>query len=78
MQHVILKPFNTVNRRLATGATIGDDEVIEPWTFDERRESGFIKPIVEEKQQAPAPSVATPAGKKSAGATSESDRAAPQ
>lgn len=42
MQYDVVKPFNTVNRRLASGASIGDDEHIEPFTFEERVASGFL------------------------------------
>lgn len=78
MQYNVVKPFNTVNRRLALGATIRDDEVIEPWTFDERRDSGFIKSHDDEGQPTAAPIVATPAAKKSAVAPSDADKAASQ
>lgn len=44
----VLKPFNTVNRRLVVGASIRDGEPIEPFTFEERAKSGFLKEHVDE------------------------------
>lgn len=48
MQFEVLKPFNTVTRRLQTGSMIADNEPIEPFTFEERRASGFLREKVEE------------------------------
>jgi hypothetical protein len=48
MDYEVLKPFNTVNRRLAPGAgpggTISDAEDFSPFTIEERVASEFIKP----------------------------------
>lgn len=56
----ILKPFNTVNRRLKIGGDISSDDTIDPWpSFDERVNSGFLKPRddlkVEQASITPAP-----------------------
>lgn len=57
----VVKPFNTANRRLVAGASILEDEVIEPFSFDERVTNGFLKEKVEEKPKAPdAPASAPP------------------
>lgn len=63
MKYDVMKPFNTVNRRLAIGAEISTDDPIEPFTFEEREKSGFIKekpalplaPPVNKLVLAPAP-----------------------
>jgi hypothetical protein len=60
MQYDVVKPFNTVNRRLVPGSSISTDEPIEPFTFEERRENGFIKPPEVEQ---PSIAVVPPANK---------------
>jgi hypothetical protein len=49
----VVNPFNTANRRLVAGASIREDEVIEPFSFEERVTNGFLKEKVEEKPKAP-------------------------
>lgn len=43
MNYEVMKPFNTVTRRLGVGSEISTEEPIEPFTFEERLKSGFIK-----------------------------------
>lgn len=61
MQYEVLKPFNTVTRRLQIGSTIADNEPLEPFLLEERLESGFLREKVEETPMLPPPVV--PAGR---------------
>lgn len=51
----VLKPFNTVNRRLAVGATMSDTDDISPFSFDERVASEFLKEKSDEQPVATTP-----------------------
>jgi hypothetical protein len=42
MTHVVAKPFNTVNRRFAVGAQVGEADDLAPHSFAELKENGFI------------------------------------
>lgn len=63
IKYDVLKPFNTVNRRLKVGGDIAENEHIEPWSFDERVRSGFLKEqgAIQAAASNPSPAPATPA-----------------
>lgn len=64
MDYEVLKPFTTVNRRLAPGkgpaGTFAEGDDPRPFELEERVKSGFIKPVAEPVSEA-APAADEPA-----------------
>lgn len=50
----VIKEFNTVNRRIKSGAVITDALDISPFTYEEREKRGFLK----RKNAPPVPAAA--------------------
>ena len=52
MEHVVAKPFKTVNRRFAEGEPVTEADIEGALSFDDWKAAGFIA----EKKDTPAPS----------------------